>query len=117
MNRAWTTGSPERLRDYFHDEMVAITATDRERLDGKHACLESWARFANATRIHSFEVIDPRVQVHGDTAIVTYYYDMTFEMGGQTDRASGRDMFVMIRRDGKWLAVADHFSPYPEENA
>ena len=117
MNRAWTTGNPEKLRDYFHDEMIAITATDHDRLAGRQACLDSWTRFAVSAEIHSFTESDPRVQLYGDTAIVTYYYDMSFQMDGQTTRASGRDMFVMIKREGKWWAVADHFSPYPRVNA
>lgn len=35
LNRAWTSNNVEALKDYFHKDMVAIPATDRERLEGK----------------------------------------------------------------------------------
>ena len=33
LNDAWTKGNPNDLKNYFHKDMVAITATDRERLE------------------------------------------------------------------------------------
>jgi hypothetical protein len=38
---------------------------------------------------------------------------MSFDMGGQTIKMGGRDMYVFLKENGKWLAVADQFSPYP----
>jgi hypothetical protein len=38
MNRYWTCGSLqelERLNDYFHEAMVAITPVDRLRIEGR----------------------------------------------------------------------------------
>jgi len=34
-------------------------------------------------------------------------------MGGQTIKMMGRDMFVFIKENDKWWAVADQFSPCP----
>jgi hypothetical protein len=45
--------------------------------------------------------------------VVTYYFDMSFNMGGQTINLGGRDMFVFVKEGEKWLAVADQFSAYP----
>lgn len=45
--------------------------------------------------------------------MVTYYFDMSFDMGGQAVKLGGRDMFVFAKESGKWLAVADQFSAYP----
>lgn len=113
LNDAWTQGDGSRLADHFHPNMVAITATDRLRLAGRDACLASWQSFVRATRIHRWREIDPLVQIYGDTAVVTYYFDMAFDMAGRTVELGGRDMFVFVREDGRWLAVADQFSPYP----
>lgn len=65
-------------------------------------------------KVHRWEEIDPKVQIYGDSAVVTYYFDMTFEMGGQLIEMGGRDMFVFVKENGKWWAVADQFSPYPQ---
>ncbi|MBI1910401.1 MAG: nuclear transport factor 2 family protein [Deltaproteobacteria bacterium] len=113
LNDAWTKGNPEQLKECFHKDMVAITATDRERLVGRDACFASWNRFAKTAKIHFWKEIDPQIQIYGNTAVVTYYFDMSFDMGGQTINMGGRDMFVFIKENGKWWAVADQFSPYP----
>jgi hypothetical protein len=113
LNDAWTKGNPDDLIGYFHPNMVAITATDRERLEGREACVAGWKHFAQAARIHHWRELEPRIQVYGHTAVVTYYFDMSFDMGGQTVMLGGRDMFVFVKEGGKWLAVADQFSPYP----
>lgn len=113
LNDAWTKGKHADLNNYFHKGMVAITATDRERLEGREACFTSWNNFAKAAKIHHWKELEPSIQLYGNTAVVTYYFDMSFTMGGQTINLGGRDMFVFVKEDGKWLAVADQFSPYP----
>lgn len=113
LNDAWTKGKQGDLSNYFHKGMVAITAMDRERLEGREACLASWSNFSKAAKIHYWRELEPRIQIYGNTAVVTYYYDTLFDMGGQTVNRGGRDMFVFVKEGGDWWVVADHFSPYP----
>lgn len=113
LNDAWTQGAPDALEDYFHENMVAITATDRDRRLGRAACIAGWKSFAQAASIHFWHEIDPDIRVYGDAAVVTYYYDMAFDMSGQTIAGSGRDMFFFVKENGRWWAVADQFSAYP----
>jgi hypothetical protein len=113
MNDAWTSGHPERLPEFFHETMVAITPSDRDRRVGRPACVAGWKAFCDTTQIHHWTEIDPLVQVYGDAAVVTYQYDMSFDMNGRTIHLGGRDMFFFIREGGRWWAVADQFSPYP----
>ena len=113
MNDTWTKGNPDELTKYFHRDMVAITATDRNRLDNGAACVAGWKGFANAARIHRWQEIDPVIHVYGSAAVVAYYFDMSFDMGGQTIKLGGRDMFTFVKAGEQWWAVADQFSPYP----
>ena len=113
LNDAWTKGNPDDLKNYFHSDMVAITATGRERLEGREACFSSWNNFAKAANIHDWKELEPRIQIYGNTAVVTYYFDMSFDMGGQAVKLGGRDMFVFVKEGKKWWAVADQFSTYP----
>ena len=113
LNDAWTKGHPDDLSQYFHTDMLAITATDRHHLDGGAACITAWKSFANAARIHHWKEVDPVIRVYGESAVVAYDFDMSFDMGGQTVNMAGRDMFFLVRENGKWWAVADQFSPYP----
>jgi hypothetical protein len=115
MNRTWTSGKPEELKDYFHRNMVAIAPTDRKRFEGQEACMAAWRTFAEATKIKSWRETDQKVDLYneGRTAIVTYYYHITFQMDRQTITTHGRDMFTLVKDGGRWWAVADQFSPNP----
>ena len=114
LNDCWTKGDGKDLVHYFHENMVAITPADRLRREGRDACVAGWVGFATHAQIHHWKELDPQIQIFGSAAIVTYYFDMSFDMGGQTIQLGGRDMFTFIKENGKWWAVADQFSPYPQ---
>jgi hypothetical protein len=114
LNDCWTKADGKDLVKYFHKQMVAITPTDRQRREGQEACVAGWVSFASQAKIQHWQELDPQIRIYGSTAIVTYYFDMTFDMGGQTIKMGGRDMFVFVKEGVKWWAVADQFSPYPQ---
>lgn len=113
LNDAWTQGNPDDLANYFHRNMVAITTTDRLRRESGADCIAGWKAFADATRIHCWQEIDPVIHVYGDAAVVVYYFDIAFDMNGQTIHSDGRDMFFMVKEEGRWWVVADQFSSFP----
>lgn len=116
MNRAWTVErDPARLREYFHRDMIAVTPTDRHRLSGREACVASWSRFVEAARVTRWVELEPSVHVHcgGTAAVVGYDFQIAFEVGGRVLELGGRDTFTLVREDGRWWIVLDHFSPYP----
>lgn len=113
LNDAWTQGDPAQLVDYFHRDMIAITPVDRQRREGAAACIAGWQGFAESTRIHRWREIDPLIRVFGDSAVVSYYYEIRFEVGGRVLEQDGRDLFFFVRENGRWWAVADQFSGYP----
>ena len=102
LNDAWTRGNPDDLAQYFHADMVAVTATERHRIEGRDACVASWKNFATTTRIHRWREIDPVIRVYGDAAVVAYDFDMSFDMNGQTIDMGGRDLFFFVREAGRW---------------
>jgi hypothetical protein len=53
------------------------------------------------------------IHVYGNSAVVAYDFDMSFDMGGNAVNMGGRDMFFFVKEGEKWWAVADQFSPYP----
>ncbi|MDP3684020.1 MAG: nuclear transport factor 2 family protein [Ignavibacteria bacterium] len=116
MNRKWTVENKvDELKNYFHEKMVAITPTDLNRIEGGENCVDGWKKFAENTKLHFWKEFDPKVQVYGDGkfAIVTYYFDMSFDMANQTINMKGRDMFALINENEKWFIVADQFSQIP----
>lgn len=113
LNACWTKGDGSGLVEFFHENMVAITPSDRLRREGRSACVAGWMDFSAMARIHSWRELEPSIQVYGDSAVVTYYFEMSFSIDGQKINMGGRDMFVFIKEQGRWWAVADQFSPYP----
>jgi len=113
MNIAWTQGNPDNLAHYFHRDMIAVTATDRLRRESGADCIAGWKGFAETAFIHEWKEIDPLIRVYGNAAVVSYYFDIDFEMGGHRIEMGGRDMFFFIKENGRWWAVADQYSPYP----
>ena len=113
LNDCWTKGDGSELVRYFHPRMVAIVPASRERLTGRDACVAGWVAFAKSATIHSWKAIDPKIELFDNTAVVTYYFDIHFEMNGQAIKMSGRDMFTFVKEDDRWWAVADQYSPNP----
>jgi ketosteroid isomerase-like protein len=115
LNRAWAVdGHPERLANYFAPEMIAITPTDRLRLEGQKACIAGWTEFVHATKILRWLESNPLTLVlaEGRAAVVAYDFQIDFEAGGRVIHMSGRDLMTLEKRDGRWWLVADHFSAY-----
>ena len=116
LNKLWTVdAAPERLVDYFAPEMVAISPTERFRVEGQAACVASWTGFARAARTSRWAEKNPWIQLvaQGQAAVVAYDFEIDYEMGGRRVEMSGRDLMTLVRRDGRWWLVADHFSPMP----
>ena len=117
MNKLWTVANKaEELVSYFHQNMVAITPSDRFRREGQSACVEGWKKFTDIARINYWKEIDPKINLYGNGlfAIVTYRFDMSFQINEQTIELSGRDMFSLVKEEGKWWIVADQYSATPD---
>ena len=116
MNKLWTVeNKAEELVNYFHENMVAITPSDKFRREGQLSCVAGWKGFTDMAKINYWNEIDPRIDIYGNElfAIVTYRFEMSFEINTQTIEMSGRDMFSLVKEDGKWWIVADHYSVTP----
>jgi ketosteroid isomerase-like protein len=105
LNRAWVEGRPADLAKWFHEDMVIVAPDLRTRFEGREACIRSYAEFLDRGVVDRFEEIEPHVDVFGDAAVATYRFDVTYEMGGQTLRDRGGDLFVLRRENGGWKAV------------
>ncbi|HSM68945.1 MAG TPA: nuclear transport factor 2 family protein [Xanthomonadales bacterium] len=119
--------SHQALQDAFVEAMVAndaagIQATyapdavsfdmTHQRLDGPEAIGAAWAVFLAGTKILSAKLVDPHVEVHGDTGIAWGEFTMTAEPvgGGEAFEMTGRYSDVTRNFDGQWLYVLDHVS-------
>jgi ketosteroid isomerase-like protein len=57
---------------------------------------------------------NPRVQVYGDTAILTYNFaGITRSSDGKTQPAIAKSTRVYVKQGGKWMMVHANFAPVP----
>lgn len=58
-----------------------------------------------------FDLLTPKVQCYGDSAVVTYTRLLTFNDSGKPSWRTFNESRVFIRQDGKWLMVHFHRTP------
>jgi ketosteroid isomerase-like protein len=102
------------------DEEMATVADDYTefnsdypvRLDGKAANAKLYeASEKDGTKPVAAEMMNPKVQVYGDVAILTYSYaGVTLTKDGKTKASTGKSTRVYNRQNGKWKLVHAHFS-------
>jgi uncharacterized protein (TIGR02246 family) len=105
INAAWLERQPERLRDLFHDRIVIVGAEGQRFGEGKEPCVESYRSFCANASVASFQESDRQVDVYDCVAIVSYRFEIEYTLEGKAHRETGRDLFVLEKVNGRWLAV------------
>ena len=105
MNDAWAKDSPEDLASFFREDIVMVHPDFTQRTEGRDACVASYEDFCRQAEIRDFRISNPGIDVFADTAIATYSYEITYEMGGEVFNDTGRDIFIFVREDDRWQAV------------
>ena len=105
LNDAWVKGSPEQLSSFFREDIVMVHPDFIHRTEGREACIASYVDFCSQAKVNDFKLGETSIDVIDDTAIATYSYEISYEMGGEQFTDTGRDLFVFIREDGRWQAV------------
>lgn len=105
INDAWIKGSAQELASFFREDIVMVHPDFVQRTEGRGACVASYEDFSRAAAILNFATDDPGIDVFGDTAIATYSYEITYEMGGERFSDNGRDIFVFVRSADRWQAA------------
>jgi uncharacterized protein (TIGR02246 family) len=116
MNRSWAEAWDEKkFREYIHPDAIAIVPSIPGRLEGRDAYVAGWRNFVEAATIHTWNETDYHIRIYssGSCAVVTYLFSISFTMGGQSMTMKGRDMFFLVKEMGRWLVVADQYSPQP----
>ena len=62
------------------------------------------------------EMVNPKVQVYGDTAILSYnFVGVSRDKDGKTQQNSAKSTRVYSKVGGKWMLVHANFAPVPSE--
>lgn len=105
MNETWGKGHPEQLGSFFSDDIVIVAPDFVHRAKGRGAAVASYVDFCSQAIIRDLKIGETSIDLFGNTAVATYGYEISYEMGGEQFNDTGRDLFVFIRENDKWQAV------------
>ena len=108
-------GSDDELSNFLHEKVFAITPDEAKRFKGRINCINAWKKRYAGKKIYSWDAYDYEIHIYGGGkfAVMSYYFDMVYDVNGKKTKYKGRDMIVLIKESGKWVIVADQFSPSP----
>jgi hypothetical protein len=101
INRVWLDGNVEGLTPMVHPEIVMAFPGFTGRMQGRDQFLAGFRDFCENAKIYEFRDHDYQIDVVGDTAVVTFRYDMVYERSGERYRSSGRDLWIYPTKSTK----------------
>jgi hypothetical protein len=105
INAAWLGGRVEDLAALVHPTVVMVFPGFAGRAQGRERLLAGFRDFCQNAIVREFREDDQQVDVVGDTAVVSFRYEMLYERSAKRYRATGRDLWVFARHGETWLAV------------
>ncbi len=109
----WGKGDPQGVLDIYAPKITYFDPFQEKRIDGIEAMKKIYAPMAGKIKIGRCDMIDPKVQWHGDVAVLTYNLvnDMLQLPDGPSNvRVRWNSTQVYARVDGKWRVIHSHWS-------
>jgi ketosteroid isomerase-like protein len=107
-------GQPaERMMETIADDYTEFNPDYPTRIDGKAMNL-AMARITPSTKSVYGDMQNAKVQVYGDTAILTYNYaGISRTVDGKTEPSIAKSTRVYVKSGGRWQLVHANFAPVP----
>lgn len=102
----WGKGDPSGFLEISDPDVVYFDPGLVHRLDGLEALTRYYEGVRGQVSIDRFELIDPKVQVGSDLAVLTFNY---VSWSGQAE-SRWNCTEVYRRRDGLWRIIQTHWS-------
>lgn len=104
----WGTGDTDGFLGLAAPEVTYFDPSLEKRLDGREAFAKFLAPLKGTFRVPKYDMVDPKVQVLGQAAVLSYNM-VDHDEAGNTFRMNVTEVYA--RRDGRWMLVHSHFSP------
>ena len=105
LNQAWLEGRVDDMASLVHPDVVSVFSGFEKSQEGRDGLLAGFRDFVQNANIDGLQEQDLRADVVGDTAVVTYRFDMFYEIPSGRYRSTGRDFWVFQQQGEAWLAV------------
>jgi ketosteroid isomerase-like protein len=106
---AWSRKDKAFYQDYWADDMTEFLPESRH-LATKAEVMPTFDKIVNRWRLEEIQMHDPRIQVYGKVAILTYTESVTGRYDGKLSHYEGKVTMVYVREGGEWKGVHYHES-------
>lgn len=108
----WRKGDPWGFTDISAPDVTYFDSGTPQRVDGLEALKAEYAPREGKIHYDVMEFIDPRIQVHGDMAVLTYRFFSTQlnPDGSIAKRTPWNCTEVFVRNEGRWRIIHTHWS-------
>lgn len=107
MNR-WYKGDPSAYAELFADELTYFAPVIEGRLEGIGDLKNLFAPIAGQINVARFEMLNPKLQLHGDLGVLTYQLNEYASGGSATARWNATQVYRRIGQ--QWRIIHAHWS-------
>ncbi len=106
---AWQKKDKAFYADFLTDDATFFSAESPYlETDPKQNFLPKFDQYAEIFKINDFQMHNPRVQVYGDTAVLTYNSSVSVSFGGQPVNYTAKVTSVYVKQGNTWRVVHAH---------
>ena len=107
----WGKGDPQGFLETYAPEITYFDAGTGRRLDGLAAMTDYYRPIAGKIKVSRYEMIGPKVQRHGDVAVLTYNLRSEgVQPDGKSVAARWNSTSVYVRTGREWKVAHSHWS-------
>jgi hypothetical protein len=103
----WGKGDPSGFLEISAHDIVYFDPNLERRIDGREALAHYYEPIRGKVFFERFELLNPKVQVIGNTAVLTFNY-ISYGADGQQSPWNCTEVYCRI--DTKWLIIQTHWS-------
>jgi len=107
----WGHGDPTGFLETYAPEVTYFDVVTERRLDGYDSMTDYYRPLTGKIKISRYEMIGPRVQRHGDVAVLTYnLWSETVQPDGKKLTVRWNSTSVYARLGQRWKVIHSHWS-------
>jgi ketosteroid isomerase-like protein len=107
----WGNGDPAGFLETYAPEITYFDVGTEKRLDGHETMAEYYRPIVGKIKVSSYEMIGPKVQRHGDVAVLTYNLRSEgVQPDGKALTVRWNSTSVYARMSGRWKMIHSHWS-------
>jgi ketosteroid isomerase-like protein len=103
----WKNGDTFGFVDIAADEITYFDPQIEKRCDGIQAYRDYMASFRGTFSFPGYDLLNPRVQMYGETGILTFNF-VGHTKDGKADRWNSTEVYRLIQ--GEWKLASSHWS-------